>query len=129
MSRDVTIEAGNGGISAGVLIFEHIGVTAIDLWADEDGNGRPDRFVRRLKDWNDRENQLIAIGSATELAGKIVQWVWMPSQPLTTNDGWRVALHLKQGTRDLGQFPVELSGAYPAGQKYGLFETWARLVT
>jgi hypothetical protein len=128
MARDVIIDVENGSISAGVLIFGHIGVTAIDLWTDEDGNGRPDKFERRLKNWNDLENQIVEIGTVSELKGKIVQWVWMPSQPPDTDAGWTVALQLKQGARHLSGFPLELSGVYPGDRKYGLFETWARLV-
>jgi hypothetical protein len=129
MAREVTIVSGGATISASTRILTHIGITAIDLWEDKDANGRPDRFLRRLKNWSERENEIVDLGTPAELTGKVIQWLWMPSQPPDSQDGWSVELDLRQGGHNLERFPLPMSGVYPVGQKFGLFETWAKLVS
>lgn len=126
MKRDVKLQKNGGVIAAGVRVIDHPAATWLDSWLDEDGNGRPDKYRSRVKAPNDRENQVIDIGDPSALLGTILQWVWMPSQPPNSVDDWVIELHLKQNGVSLEGFPLKLTGKYPDGKKYGLFETWCR---
>ncbi len=118
-----------GPIVTSVRILKaHVGVTAIDLWADTDHNGRPDQFLKRIKQPNQDENGQIALGSPAELDGQVVQWIWMPSQPPMATDGWEVEIDVTQNGQSLAGMPMRLAGDYPDGQRYGTFETWYQMV-
>jgi hypothetical protein len=125
MRRGVKVEAGKP-VFAGIEVIDHIAVTSLDLWDDEDANGRPDRFLRRIKNPNQAENELVEIGAAEALIGKVLQWIWMPSQPPDSTDDWIVRLRVEQGGKALPNFPLRLQGSYPSGQTTGIFQTWIR---
>ena len=128
MASEVDVKAGSGAISTSIRILrQHIGNTAIDLWLDSDHNGRPDRWVKRFKGPNEREGELIELGSGLLLQDKVIQWIWQPSQPSELAEGWKVSIDLKQGGKSLPGFPRELTGQYPP-DKWGIFQTWVKLV-
>jgi hypothetical protein len=109
------------------LLKQHVGVSALDLWDDVDHNGRPDSYIRRLKEPNSGENVVVDLGRPAPLIGKIVQWIWMPSLPAHTREDWAVEISITaDGTELLG--PLELSGKYPEGKTYGLYQTWFRFI-
>lgn len=128
MQRSVGIDPSGGTIRAGIRVIDHIAVTALDLWDDTDRNGRPDLFLRQIKDPNVEENRIVEIGEPSGILGKVLQWIWMPSQPPDSADDWVVELHLEQAKTPLEGFPLRLRGPYPSGEKYGLFQTWVRFV-
>jgi hypothetical protein len=126
---DLKINAKGGPVTTKVIIQkQHVGVTSVDLWNDSDDNGRPDAFIKRIKQPNENENQPVALGNASDLGNKVVQWIWMPSQPPGQKDGWQVLIDLQQDGKSVAGMPVTLNGDYPDAQAYGLFETWYRLV-
>jgi hypothetical protein len=126
---DLKMNPAGGMVTTVIRILkQHVGVTAIDLWDDSDHNGRPDKFLKRLKDYNDRENQPIDLDLPDALDDKVVQWIWMPSQPPQSTEGWEVEIDVTQGGKSLPSMPLRLSGDYPEGQGFGVFQTWYRLV-
>jgi hypothetical protein len=126
---DLKIDRAAGALTTRIRILrQHVGVTAIDLWDDTDHNGRPDRFVARLKAPGETENEPFALGVPAVLVEKVVQWIWMPSQPPGSAEGWEVEIDVSQAGRSLDGMPLRLGGDYPPGQGYGLYETWFRLV-
>jgi hypothetical protein len=129
---DLKIKASGGPVTTRVVIQkQHVGVTSVDLWNDSDGNGRPDAFIKRIKQPNEKENQSVPVGSAAELANKVVQWIWMPSQPPDQQgqkEGWQVLIDVQQDGKSVADMPLTLTGDYPDGRAYGLFDTWYRLV-
>jgi hypothetical protein len=130
---DLKMDPAAGAVTTEIRILkQQIGVTAVDLWDDTDHNGRPDRFLSRLKSPGDRENQPLEIGTPVALADKVVQWIWMPSQPPAggpgSGEGWAVEIDVRQNGQPLAGTPMRLAGDYPPGQGYGLYETWFRLV-
>jgi len=127
MPSQVTINAAGGPITTSVRILrQHIGNTAVDLWADADHNGAPDAFLKRVKAPTDRE-EVVNVGNASDVRGKVVQWIWQPSQPSNSVEGWEVSIDLRQDGSSLTGFPRPLNGAYPQ-EKWGLFQTWVKLV-
>ena len=126
---DLTIKKKGGPISSRVRILkQHVGVAAIDLWDDTDHNGRPDQYLKRVKKPNEKENQFVDIGSPGALDEKVVQWIWMPSQPAQSTEGWEVEIDVRQGGKSLDDMPLRLAGDYPAGKRFDIQETWYRLV-
>src|SRR4051794_35418318 len=100
---------GGRGSTAIRILKQHVGVTAIDVWDDTDHNGRPDQFLRRAKAYNDHENEPIELDEPGALDGKVVQWIWMPSQPPQSTDGWEVEIDVTQGGKSLPNMPMRLA--------------------
>jgi hypothetical protein len=126
---DLKMNPAGGKVTSVIRILKaHVGVTAIDLWDDTDHNGRPDLFLKRVKNYNDRENEPVELAQPDDLDGKIVQWIWMPSQPPQSIEGWEVEIDVTQGGISLANMPLRLAGDYPDGQRFGIFQTWYRLV-
>jgi hypothetical protein len=127
MASQVTINPNGGKIVTSVRILrQHIGNTAVDLWLDTDHNGGPDKWFRRLKDPSAAVDSA-DVGTPADVRDKVVQWIWQPSQPSGSSEGWKVSIDLRQDGHSLAGFPRELSGEYPS-EKWGLFQTWIKLV-
>jgi hypothetical protein len=135
MGNLITIAA-SGALATSLRVLKaHIAVSALDLWDDADHNGRPDTYLARIKAPNRGENEPVQLGDPATVNGKIIQWIWMPSLPPGSDEDWSVEIDVAQADpktgsmRSLPDFPMSLSGAYPPGQSYGMFQTWFRLVT
>ena len=127
MSSQVAVDRSGGPVTTSVRILrQHVGNTAVDLWLDSDHNGRPDKLLKRLKDPTDDE-VVVELGTPETLKDKVVQWIWQPSQPSGSAEGWKVSIDVRQDDKSLPGFPRELSGQYPP-EKWGLFQTWVKLV-
>jgi hypothetical protein len=127
MASQVAINPNGGAVTTSVRILrQHIGNTAIDLWLDSDHNGAPDKFIRRVKAPADPAESA-NLGNPQDLHEKVIQWIWQPSQPSHSNEGWLVSIDVQQDGASLAGFPRQLSGEYPP-EKWGLFQTWVKLV-
>lgn len=142
MSRNVPIDPAKGAIRTRIRVTspKHVAITAIDLYADEDGNGRPDKYIGRHKPPNTDEGQWCTLGLPATIVDRVIQWVWMPSKPADVTSEWEVAIELEQLDTAAGggsalvtasgaAFPFELKGTYAEGHNHGIFETWIKLVS
>jgi hypothetical protein len=127
MASQVAIDKNGGRITTSVrLLRQHIGNTAIDLWLDTDHNGAPDKFVERIKQPTDAV-ETVEVGKPQDVRDKVIQWIWQPSQPSNSDEGWLVRIDVQQEGQSLPGFPRDLHGEYPP-EKWGLFQTWVKLV-
>lgn len=125
MTTQILLSDNDERIETRIRLMEWVGVTAIDLWNDIDGNGTPDKYESRQKNPNSSENEYIDIGRGHDLVGKVVQWSWMPSRPTTSpDDEWIVEIDVRQNGVSLAGFPLTSRGPFPEGKKHGLFQVW-----
>lgn len=125
------IDGGGGAVSTQLDILKmQLGATAVDLWSSVDAHGRPTGFLRRIKSPEQDEGKPVELGAPGDVAGKVVQWIWMPALPPGSSDTqWQVRITFFQGGAPIGGSPFTLPpGDYPAGSKHDIAQTWFQLV-
>lgn len=119
----VKLKKSGGAVTAHIRILNaHPGTVSLALWRDVDNNGRPDTLDKELASWG--PSAPVGVGSPSDVVGKFLQWLWMPSQPPGSTADWEVELTLRQGSDQV--FASKPTGKYPA-DKFGIFQLVVKL--